>query len=1028
MRRLSLSTKLFAAALPLVVAVGALLALTVRSDLTDVQRAEAGVELGAVWNPLITSLGAIETEVDGSGILDPAATVPAGVNAENRRNTDQAINELRTAIESLGASDAAGAHITDSRSALSAARRNLDMAIVAPEMQVEVDPIDAYEIASRQIVAVGQLLPSEAGDAALGRELFAVVKLAEAKIAANNVIANTQRWPNADGDRTPLEQARSSIAELQAVLGEFEAIAPDDWATQYRQSGFTTAVAGYRAELDRVGRAAAIGQIETFDTSGFVTLVDQGVQFQTAISQSIVDRATTDVDQTRRAVLLRIGVILGAVLIAALIAWAITRSITRRIKAVAVGANQVASEQLPALVEALRDPRGKAVLPDIEPVQVKGGDELSELAEAFNSMQGTLVDVAHEQVDVLRRGVSDIFVTMARRNRSLIDRQLAMLDEFEAEVDDPDVLSNYYQLDHLATRMRRNSESLLVLANAEPKRRRVKATEIDDVVRASIGEVEDYRRIEIEALESLQVRGNVVADISHLLAELLDNATSFSPPDSPVRVGGRRTGDSYMLRIVDDGVGIPTERLRQLNELLREPPIVGLSASSTLGMSVVSLLANKHRIQVTLSAGNPGLTVDVVLPSALFGPIDEPFGVAMPAAATAPTTTPDDPGEQLVDWNDADTESNFGINGSSPESFEQAEPITEYAGSTPEAPPASAQATAPPAAAAPVAPPAPPAPSAPVFVDDDDEQRVVPSDWTKMSLDLSAFKSGQQSAAPAIARVDDGPAVDSAAPTESAHVIARVDDGPAVDNAAPTESTHVIDAEPIESPLAVQDLAARLDDDPPVEPTAADPAAVAPIASVEPIARMTAGADEPMPLLDHLPPPGPAVARTHGEFDIPPAPPMSTDGLNRRPVTPDTARPAPDPRPSGPPSGPSLPTRSPGRGPSTGADEPDRLAGTTAEHDEPSALSAALAAFDAPYGNAAPDHAGGSQLPTRTRVGDPVDPVEDPAPITQSRLDPEALRERLRSFQSEYNTGLDTDTSQRQTYDHQNTDLGGDRR
>ena len=176
-------------------------------------------------------------------------------------------------------------------------------------------------------------------------------------------------------------------------------------------------------------------------------------------------------------------------------------------------------------------------------------------------MQATLVDVAHEQVEVLRRGVSDIFVTMARRNRSLIDRQLAMLDEFEAEVDDPDVLSNYYQLDHMATRMRRNSESLLVLANAEPKRRRVKATEIDDVVRAAIGEVEDYRRIEVEALEHLQVRGNVVADVSHLLAELLDNATSFSPPDSVVRVGGRRAGDSYMLRIVDSGVGISGDRL-----------------------------------------------------------------------------------------------------------------------------------------------------------------------------------------------------------------------------------------------------------------------------------------------------------------------------------------------------------------------------------------------------------------------------------------------------------------------------------
>ena len=319
-------------------------------------------------------------------------------------------------------------------------------------------------------------------------------------------------------------------------------------------------------------------------------------------------------------------------LVAALVAWFVTRSITRRVKAVADNANRVATEQLPALVEALRDPRGKAVLPDIEPVNARGSDDLADLAHAFNSMQETLIDVAHEQVEVLRRGVSDIFITMARRNRSLIDRQLSMLDEFEAGVDDHDVLSNYYQLDHLATRMRRNSESLLVLANAEPKRRRVKATEIDDVVRASIGEVEDYRRIEIQHLESLQVRGTVVADISHLLAELLDNATSFSPPGSPVRVGGRRADDSYMLRIVDDGVGISPDRLAELNELLREPPIVGLSVESTLGISVVSLLANKHGIEVTLSAGSPGLTVDVVLPSSLFGPMDAP--AEQPPAAT----------------------------------------------------------------------------------------------------------------------------------------------------------------------------------------------------------------------------------------------------------------------------------------------------------------------------------------------------------------------------------------------------------
>ncbi|HEX6286859.1 MAG TPA: ATP-binding protein, partial [Acidimicrobiia bacterium] len=235
-------------------------------------------------------------------------------------------------------------------------------------------------------------------------------------------------------------------------------------------------------------------------------------------------------------------------------------------------------------------------------------------AQAFNSMQATLVDVAHQQVDVLRRGVSDIFVTMARRNRSLIDRQLAMLDEFEAEVEDPEVLAHYYQLDHMATRMRRNSESLLVLANAEPKRRRVKATEIDDVVRASIGEVEDYRRIEIEALESLQVRGNVVADISHLLAELLENAVQFSPPSEPVRVTGLFESDGYQVTVSDRGVGMTEARVAELNRILEKPPVLGLSVEPTLGMYVVSKLAHRHGVKVELIRGVPGITARVTVP------------------------------------------------------------------------------------------------------------------------------------------------------------------------------------------------------------------------------------------------------------------------------------------------------------------------------------------------------------------------------------------------------------------------------
>ena len=955
MRRPTLSTKLIAAALPLVVAVVALLALTVRSDLNQVNRAESGAELGAVWDPLITALTAIEAE-SGEAVSADSGGVST---AATRRATDQAVNDLRDDIESLGAAQAAGSHVTASRSSLSAARRNLDMASIAPDLQTEVDPFEAYDLASRELVAVGQLLPSEAGDPELGRQLLAVVKLAEAKLSADDIISGTQQWQASPSDTAPLATARSAFSEMEATLGEFEAIAPEEWATQYRQSGFPTQIAQFRGDLDRAVRSAQTGQPATFDTAAFGQLVSNGVQFQSAISQEIVQRASLDAGSARRTTLIRIGVSLGAVVLAALIALFITRSITRRIKAVSASANQVATEQLPALVEALRDPRGKSTLPDIQPVDAKGNDELAELAAAFNSMQDTLVDVAHEQVEVLRRGVSDIFVTMARRNRSLIDRQLAMLDEFEAEVDDPGVLANYYQLDHLATRMRRNSESLLVLASAEPKRRRVKATEIDDVVRASIGEVEDYRRVDIEHLESLQVRGTVVADVSHLIAELLDNATAFSPPESPVRVGGRRAGDTYLLRIVDSGIGIPTERLREINELLREPPIVGLSVESTLGISVVSLLANKHGITVTLSAGNPGLTVDISLPSSLFGPIDEPN------TAARPTTISATPEETIVAWNDATTDDIRAVG----ESFE---PAIEF--------------EMPDAARASVAEQAP-APS--IARADTEDSPVTVGDWTRMSLSLAAFQSGQRSAT-----------AERTEPVVPSISEPRLDPIP-----DPTP-------EPVAEPVAEQFVPTEQIPEPPV-----------PVAT------------------PNLPPPPPASERVPGEFDSPLAPPISADGPSRGPVAPAGARSGPArPLTEMTPSLPSLPTRSPSSGPQG----PDRLIDVAVNDDRddeqdpssgPSALQAALSAFDSGRSeangsngtngtNGTKDTNGtGAALPTRTRVGEPVHQLEQPLAATTSRLDPEALRERLRAFQTEFRSAGSPSTNN----DH-DSDLGGDLR
>ncbi len=961
MRRFTLSTKLFAAALPLIIAVTALLALTVRADLGEVSRAERSAQLGGLWAPISSALGSIEQEV-ADGYIDRLPDV-AAIDA-GRATTDQALADVAAAVNQLGLGAAATSHATDAQIDVRTGRTAADGVAMMNSTSSRIDPLESYESASRQLVSIGQLLPAVSDDAALGSDLLAVVRLSEARLAASSVLHTTARWNDDPSDPTVLTRARASYTQLESVLAEFEATARENWAAEYRTSGFALAITDYRTQLDSVIRAAQRGEIRRFDTVGFDALVQRGVTFESAITESIVADAQLSADETRSTTLLRIGITLLAILLGGVIAWWMTRSVTRRVKEVATSANQVATVQLPALVEALRDPRGKS-LPTIAPVSTKGGDELSDLAEAFNSMQSTLVDVAHEQVEVLRRGVSDIFVTMARRNRSLIDRQLAMLDEFEAEVDDPDVLSNYYQLDHMATRMRRNSESLLVLANAEPKRRRVKATEIDDVVRAAIGEVEDYRRIEIEALESLQVKGNVVADVSHLLAELLDNATSFSPPDSLVRVGGRRAGDSYMLRIVDNGVGIGVDRLRELNELLREPPIVGLSVEPTLGMSVVSLLANRHGIGVTLSQGNPGTTVDVLLPSSLFGPIDV-LGGAAPGA-----------------------------------------PLHEPAPIVADLPATAAHAVA-------------PAQTPPTGFDSL-ERHVEPSIATSLAaLDFDAAALREERPAPVAPAAADPtftlPVHEHAAPAEPAPA------APAPAAPAPTVGMPTLDV-PAFGSTAVA---------PPVPPPS--PAAVpAPTLDMPPLPGRTDGPMEP-PAAPSVSAPsvaGPSVTAPAGpamlpggEFDRPLAPPPTADGPSRQPVTAADAHRAPVPPVDTTSNGNPLPTRSPSRGPDGGH---DRLATFGAGEQpvtatsSPSALQAALAAFDARR------NGDGASLPTRSPGDAPSVPGADEVSTAPSRLDPDALRERLRAFQTEFRTGADGDGTG-PDHSSNNADLGGDRR
>ncbi len=262
---------------------------------------------------------------------------------------------------------------------------------------------------------------------------------------------------------------------------------------------------------------------------------------------------------------------------------------------------------------------------------------------------GVTSGIAHSLFDSDDDAVSSFVISLARRNGGLVDQQLALLDTLEASVEDPALLADYFKLDHLATRMRRNADNLLVLAGVD--RPGIRAPQdIDEVVRAGISEIEDYRRIDVLALEDVQVSGAAATTLGHLVAELLDNATAFSPPATRVRVAGNTLPTGYEILIADSGIGISGTRLDDFNRKLAEPPEAGSKGDGPIGLTVVSMLAARVGATVELAGTElDGTVATIRIPTSALhvgpSPVGEPtrsvpLAEPVPAAAVAAVRIP----------------------------------------------------------------------------------------------------------------------------------------------------------------------------------------------------------------------------------------------------------------------------------------------------------------------------------------------------------------------------------------------------
>jgi hypothetical protein len=307
---------------------------------------------------------------------------------------------------------------------------------------------------------------------------------------------------------------------------------------------------------------------------------------------------------------------LAAVLLSLFMSVRIGRALVRDLRRLRLEAHEAAGVRLPSVMRRLS--AGERV--DIEtevPRLEYDKTEIGEVGQAVNTLQRAAVEAAVKQSE-LRDGISEVFVNLARRSQVLLHKQLTLLDAMERRTEDTDELADLFRLDHLTTRMRRHAEGLVILSGAAPSRQWRKPIQLMDIVRAAVAEVEDYERIEVRRLPRVAVTGPAVADLTHLVAELLENATVFSPPHTGVQVLGDRVANGFTLEIHDRGLGMAAEALLEANLRLAETPEFELSDTDRLGLFVVSRLAQRQNVRVSLQPSPYGGTTAVVfIPDAL---------------------------------------------------------------------------------------------------------------------------------------------------------------------------------------------------------------------------------------------------------------------------------------------------------------------------------------------------------------------------------------------------------------------------
>jgi signal transduction histidine kinase len=482
-----------------------------------------------------------------------------------------------------------------------------------------------YGVIISDVIAYQETVSQVAGDPVLAESIRAVASLSKAK--AHMSEAQAAAYLALGGGTPDDEQVTAFLATqtgVQEALLAFSLAATPDQLAQVNATMTGDAVVFSERVASQVIRGGATpGADEASRALGAVVNLVRHAEQRLHVDQLAL--ATSLRDDVRQQVILESALVIAVLVIALIVAFLLARMLARSLGQLREGALTVANRDLPETVARFSDPQnlGEHTPAQVasqvrDPIQMRSRDEIGQVAQAFNMVHQAAVRVAAEQA-ALRTSVSAMFLSLARRSQTLVDRMINELDDIERNEEDPKRLSRLFALDHLATRMRRNDENLLVLAGADSGPARAEDAPVADILRAAQSEVEHYARIEFGTIDSdVAVRALAVNDVVRLVAELFDNATRFSPPNSPVVAEARRLGDQVIIQVEDRGVGMPQDQANQINAWLAAPPAVEFTTFRRMGLAVVGRLATRHQIRVELRSDmRSGTVVYVALPSSI---------------------------------------------------------------------------------------------------------------------------------------------------------------------------------------------------------------------------------------------------------------------------------------------------------------------------------------------------------------------------------------------------------------------------